>query len=126
MVDEQVESCEASEGNDVHDDEVEPGDVDADVRRIIPQCRRHHGRHVCADVGVVARVPRHLPEPRDVVEEGEDANDDDVEPGPTERADGPSLERQADGDVPLHAIIEKYLYFRYLYTNHKVLCNLFA
>ena len=29
MVDEEVESCEASEGNDVHDDEVEPGDVHA-------------------------------------------------------------------------------------------------
>ena len=102
MVDEQVESCEASEGNDVHDDEVEPGDVDADVGRVVPQRRRHHDRHVGTDVGVEAGVPGHLPEAWNVVEEGEDAEHDDVEARTAEGADGPGLQRQADGDVPLH------------------------
>ena len=56
MVDEEVESCEAGEGNDVHDDEVEPGDVDADVGRVVPQRRRHHDRHVVAVLHDVQRV----------------------------------------------------------------------
>jgi hypothetical protein len=66
-----------------------PGDVDANVGRVVPQRRRHDDGHVGADVGVEGGVPRHFPEPRNVVEKSKNADNDDVEASPAKGADGP-------------------------------------
>jgi len=99
VVDQQVEGCQAEEGDEVHDDQVEPGDVDADVGRVLS-----HGSH--DDVGdvepaVVLVLRFHLPEPGQVVEKGEDGQSDDQAPGLAEGAQRPRLEGQADGHVAL-------------------------
>ena len=78
---EEVEDGESSEGQHVHEDQVHPGDVDADVGRVLTQVGHHDlGSVAGGQVGLAGPVgvgfgpdlPRDLEEPRDVVEDGED------------------------------------------------------
>ena len=103
-VDEEVEGGERDEGDDVHEDEVESVDVDADVDLVVAQPGGHGERRVLAVDDV--RDPRDLPEPGQVVQRGEGDDGGHVGAGAPVRADGARPQRQAHGHVPLHGDAE--------------------
>ena len=96
-----VEGRQAGKGYDVHDDQVEPGDVDVDVCRIVAHVRRHDVRDVGLQLGVVDRLPRDLPEAGYVIEEGKQPNTEDIITSPAKCAEGPRLQGETDGHVAL-------------------------
>ncbi len=69
--DEEVEHGERGEGDDVHEDQVHPGDIDRDVQRVHPQISDHEHGALLAVLGDEHLVPLDLQEAGDVVHEGE-------------------------------------------------------
>jgi len=74
--------------------------VDGYVPLVVAQLARVHLVHVLPVAGVHALLDGHLPEPGDVVEDGERDGDDHVGAGPAVRAQGPGLQRVAHGHEP--------------------------
>ena len=78
-------------------------DVNRDVHLVVPQLCRSRRVDSSVQLGYELRSDGDLPKPREVVESGEQDDEDNVESGPAISAEGPGLERMADGDEPLQS-----------------------
>ena len=64
MINQQVENCQADEGQKVHDHQVEPRDVDTDVSGVFSHRSHEDVSHIGLDFFVVLGLPSHLEKPR--------------------------------------------------------------